>query len=172
MELIFYSDRCITQPLSNADKDDFIQLYHDKKTRAYLGGTLCHRSASERFQNMLADSQAYHWSVRLKSKNTFLGLIHINTHHDEPVYEISYQFLSEHWGHGYACETLKKILKDALEGLQIEKILAETQTANHSSVKLLQKLGFQHEQDIQRFNTKQSIYSFKSSPHINKKARL
>ena len=86
-----------------------------------------------------------------------------NPHHDGVYLEISYQLLPNWWGAGYATEVVQVIINFALIELNLSKVIAETQTANTSSCKLLENLGMKLERTISRFGAEQAIYSIKSS---------
>lgn len=67
--------------------------------------------------------------------------------------EISYAFLKEYWGNGYAYETMKSTLNYCQNELKLKRILIETQSKNIRSNKLIQKLGGKLEQDSTRSKT-------------------
>lgn len=85
--------------------------------------------------------------VRIKN-NEFIGLVSLDKHVDGDK-EVSYEFLTAWWGQGYATEVIGQVIKYAFEELEIVKLLAETQTANLSSCKLLERVGMKLERKIQ-----------------------
>lgn len=88
----------------------------------------------------------------------------IGPHHDHVYSEISYQLLPIWRGDGYATEIVQVIIQFALNDLNLPKVIAETQTANIASCKLLEKLGMKFKGRIDRFGAEQAIYSIKKSP--------
>ena len=62
---------------------------------------------------------------------------------------------------GIASEVVNEIIKYALYDLNYPIVLAETQTANIASCKLLEKVGMKLERKIQRFGEEQAIYSIR-----------
>jgi hypothetical protein len=54
------------------------------------------------------------------------------------------------------------ILNFALNELDLAKVVAETQTANKSSCRLLERVGMEWERTISRFGAEQAIYSVQS----------
>src|SRR5699024_11286264 len=56
-------------------------------------------------------------------------------------------------------EVVGHIIDYSLSELALSKIVAETQTANTASCKLLEKLGMTLERIVYRFNAEQAIYS-------------
>ena len=79
-------------------------------------------------------------------------------YHDSEFKEISYQFLNEFWGHGYATEVLKKFLNYCKNVLLLKAIVSETQTANKKSCLLLGRLGYKLKERLIRFEEEQSVY--------------
>lgn len=61
-------------------------------------------------------------------------------------------------GYGYASEAISQILTYAFNELNLSKVIAETQTANLSSCRLLEKVGMKLEQTILRYGAEQAIY--------------
>lgn len=59
--------------------------------------------------------------------------------------EIGYKFASHFHGNGYAFESLLKTIFIAFDELGLERIVAHVQETNISSIRLLEKMGFQKE---------------------------
>lgn len=62
--------------------------------------------------------------------------------------DIGFAFLPEFWGRGYAYESASAVMLYGKNVLGLARIVAIASTENHSSVKLLQKLGLRFEQVI------------------------
>ncbi|WP_264298240.1 GNAT family N-acetyltransferase [Bacillus sp. B1-b2] len=93
-----------------------------------------------------------------------MGLVSLDPHHDEVYPELSYQFLPKWWGKGYATEVVQFLTFFALNELKLSNLIAETQTANKSSCRLLERIGMKFERSITRFGAEQAIYSIKKVP--------
>lgn len=136
------------------------KLYLNHEVRKYLGGIRKEEAVEAALDDMLHSSEDfYYWVAREKHTDYFIGLISIDPHHDGTYVEISYQFLPDWWGRGYATETVGRVIQFALNELNLPKVLAETQTANASSRKLLERLGMKLERTTMRFGAEQAIYS-------------
>src|SRR3954452_17049237 len=98
-----------------------------------------------------SSDDSFYWVVREKQTHNFIGLVSLDTHHEGVNLEISYQFLPNWWGKGYATEVVRLIINYALNDLKLSMIVAETQTANTSSCRLLERLGMELERTIIRF---------------------
>jgi len=96
--------------------------------------------------------------VRLTGEGQFEGLLSLGPHHDGKDQEVSYQLLPEFWRRGLASESLRALMVEARERFGLDRVIAETQTANTRSIRLLESLGFQRERILVRFDAEQAIY--------------
>ncbi|WP_445677914.1 GNAT family N-acetyltransferase [Robertmurraya sp. FSL R5-0851] len=157
---MFETERCLIHTLQRSDTMDVKKLYINQEVRKYLGGTREEHSIEQVLEDMLnAGSNSLYWVVREKHTEDFIGLVSLDPHHDGVYQEISYQLLPYWWGKGYASEAVQVLLNYALNELNLSKIIAETQTANTSSCKLLERLGMELERTVCRFGAEQAIYS-------------
>lgn len=163
MEL-FETERCFMNTFQKSDYMDVKKLYVNQKVRKYLGGTRQDNSIEQVLDDMLnSGTDSIYWVVREKHTEDFIGLVSLDPHHDGVYLEISYQLLPNWWGKGYASEAVQLLIHYALNELNLSKVIAETQTANTSSCKLLERLGMELERTISRFGAEQAIYSIHSS---------
>ncbi|HBP5862669.1 TPA: N-acetyltransferase [Pseudomonas aeruginosa] len=59
---------------------------------------------------------------------------------------------------GYATEALTLTLQYASDTLALKRVIAETQSKNDASIRLLNRVGMKFEREIMRFCEAQSIY--------------
>lgn len=157
---MFESERCLITIFQKSDNVNVKKLYMNSEVRKYLGGVREENSIKAGLEEILhpaADS--YYWVVREKHSNDFIGLVSLDPHHDGECLEVSYQFLPKWWGKGFAKEVVQVIIDYALYELHLPKVVAETQTANTASCRLLEKLGMEMERTVSRFGAEQAIYS-------------
>lgn len=160
---MFETKRCTVKAFQKSDRDDVKELYVNQMVRKFLGGVRQKDSIEAVLDEMLyTNEDSFYWTVREKQTDDFIGLVSLNPHHDGLYLEVSYQFLPNWWGNGYATEVVQLIINYALNELKLPKIVAETQTANTSSCKLLERLGMELERTTNRFGAEQAIYSIKS----------
>ena len=153
------SKRCLLTPVAKTDFASFKELRTNPQIRQYLGGPVPLDSLGSWFFQVLNPEEEVHiWAVREKSSEQFVGLLTLDPHHRQEDMQISYEFLPAFWGQGYASETIQVILQYIFEDLDWPKIVAETQTANMASVRLLERLGFVRKETLYRFGAEQSIY--------------
>jgi len=146
--------------IRETDFNDVRNLYMNPGVRKYLGGIRGEDSIKSAMGKMLNPSQnSFYWIVRERRAGCFIGLVSLDPHHEGDYQEISYQFMPDYWGQGYATEVVGHIINYSLSELALSKVVAETQTANTASCKLLEKLGMTLERTVYRFNAEQAKYS-------------
>lgn len=155
--------RCKLIKLASGDLDDVIQIYKDPLVRRYLGGTTDDELLlKNKFEEVLSKSKmsgVYFWCVRLIKDDQFIGLVSLDRYHDGKNIELSYEFLPQHWGSGYATEVVRKMIDYSFTEIDLPKIVSETQIANTSSCKLLERVGMKLENRLMRFGAEQAVYS-------------
>ncbi|MGE7602427.1 GNAT family N-acetyltransferase [Peribacillus sp. NPDC097675] len=156
------TNRCILSAIQMDDYDDVKLLYINEEVRRYLGGTQSNEDIQASFTKMIhSTTESLYFIVREKYTKAFIGLISLDTHHHGISTEVSYQLLPKWWGDGYATEAINEIINYAFNKLKLTEIVAETQTANRASCRLLEKLGFNLRETVHRFGEIQSIYCIK-----------
>ncbi|MEX5938119.1 GNAT family N-acetyltransferase [Mammaliicoccus sciuri] len=155
---IISTNKCIIKNIELNDYNKVKGLYLNKKVRWYLGGIISsEKQLLNIFDEMIKHSNLY-FTVYSKS-NVFLGLISLTLHHNKVDTELSYQFLPEFWGKGYAFDSIITLLEYAFIHFNLNRVIAETQKSNIYSCNLLEKIGMRVEKSLIRFGEEQVIYS-------------
>lgn len=63
--------------------------------------------------------------------------------------DIGFAFRPAFWGQGYARESAAAVLDQGRDAFKLKRIVAITSPGNLSSIRLLEKLGFQFERELQ-----------------------
>jgi len=107
-------------------------------------------SRTERFlatcSQIEAEGSGARLAVELLSEGTFIGWCSVTRWN--PTYRsasLGYCFDDTRWGNGYATEAVTALLDWAFDTLDLNRVQAETDTRNHASVRVLEKLGFVRE---------------------------
>lgn len=137
--------------------ESLVKIHTNPKVRQFLGGPLTQSDATNRAKLITENPDDYCWSVVDKSK-VFLGCITVHEHHDSSDLEISYQFLPEFSGNGYAYESIQIVLDYLFDEVGVNQVLAETQLKNLQSIRLLRKLGFHEVKQLERFEETQVLF--------------
>lgn len=154
-----HTPRLVLRPLCIWDLRFFLSLVGNDQTRRYLGGPVRGRKAIQHFRAYLArPAEELIWLVILGQSGQAIGLVEVGLHKDGEDYEVSYQFLPEQWGNGYAGEAVAAVIKAATGLLGLSRLIAETQSANFASCRLLERSGMVELKRVQRFGNEQTIY--------------
>ena len=154
------TSRCLIMPPTIDDAPLVMALMTDPEVRRYLGGPASRERAEARAQKLANAGNPHAWVVHLRGQSSGgVGLISLTSHHDGIDSEISYEFQTPVWGVGIASETVGTVLAHALEHLDYNRLIAETQAANGPSRRLLERLGLRQERELERFGAAQVIYA-------------
>jgi ribosomal-protein-alanine N-acetyltransferase len=88
------------------------------------------------------------WRVDRKSDGVALGMCGLVKREQLADVDLGFAFLPRHWGQGYARESAEGVVRHAREALGIGRLVAITSPGNAPSAKLLEKLGFRYESDL------------------------
>ncbi len=154
------TERLSLHPLRKRDLWFFCILIGDKRVRRYLGGPVVWSQRFPRFRQYLtAPDFVGIWVASLAERNQPIGLVELGPHQDGKDYEISYQFSPTFWGKGFANEAVQAVIKHALNETDLERIIAETQSANSASCRLLKSQGMKEIERVERFGAEQIIFA-------------
>lgn len=156
--------RCLCASLAYGDFPGVARLYSDHRVRRFLGGVADETFSRDRFETLCSTSHAPIWAVRARADGEFIGMIFLDRHHDGEDMEVSFQFLPECWGRGFATETVGAIIAYARDNLNLTRLVAETQVANTRSRALLERLGMKAIRELPRFGEQQLLYELPIGP--------
>ena len=154
------TQRIILTQLTKSDFNELIPLWTSEEVRKYLGGICSQEKAAEILQESIQATNEYNFTAKLKETGDTIGILMIAPHHDPKDTEISFMLFPKYWGMGYAAEALTALLDFCKETLKLKRVVSETQTANESSCRLLTKIGYKIEAELERFGAKQTIYAY------------
>ncbi|GHO62443.1 acetyltransferase [Ktedonobacter sp. SOSP1-52] len=85
---------------------------------------------------------AYNWALTLKSNATLIGWLGIGgSSHEEGARSFGYALGSRSWNHGYMTKALQTVLDYEFNVLATSRIVAECETRNIASARVMQKCG-------------------------------
>lgn len=153
------TEQLLLRSVQSCDAAFLHEILASPQVRKYLGGPVAKAQHEARFQSYLRGARGIGiWVVVLKAENAPCGLIVLNPHREHDAYEISYEFHPSHWGKGYATQAVNKVVEHAFTDIKLTCIVAETQSANKASIRLLISLNFQEMKRLERFGEEQVIY--------------
>ena len=86
--------------------------------------------------------------VELKDTGKPIGMCGLVRRENLDDADIGYAFLEKYWSKGYAKESAEAVLEHARNTLGLDRIVAIVTPENHSSIKLLEKVGLTFERMI------------------------
>lgn len=92
------------------------------------------------------------WGIAVKGEAGIIGTIGFQEWSQEHKRaDISYALVPEMWGKGYAIEAANAVISYGFKGLNLTRIGAMVFTENESSIKLLEKIGFEKEGVLKKY---------------------
>jgi RimJ/RimL family protein N-acetyltransferase len=138
-----------------ADKPFIRAMYADEVVRRYLGGPLDAAAIHQAMAGTVGETPGVFCVVDISTGET-VGSVHLDHQRGEP--EVSYEFLPRAWGKGIATAAIAELLAWTWVNQSCDSVIAVTQTANHRSVLLLERLGFLFEREFEEWSAMQSQY--------------
>ncbi|MFF5973587.1 GNAT family N-acetyltransferase [Streptomyces sp. NPDC012769] len=148
------TDRLVLRPVRVGDIPGVTRLWRDPDVRRHLGGPVVESVIRIR-QRRIVGAPGFH-AVERASDGTLLGLVTVEKDARNGETEVSYQFLPEHWGRGYAREAVAAAVERALEDVPV--VVAVTQEANARSRRLLEAVGMTHAESFVEWDAHQVLY--------------
>lgn len=145
------SERLRFRAVNDSDVDDIFQIYSDEKALEYFAREpLKNRDDAMQMVNgnllPSLDEKALAWAICLADSDRMIGtftLFHIDLTNRRA--EVGYILNRQFWGQGYASEALQRIIRYCFEELEFGRLEADVDPANHGSLKLLERHGFERE---------------------------
>ncbi|NNF66611.1 MAG: GNAT family N-acetyltransferase [Gammaproteobacteria bacterium] len=91
------------------------------------------------------------YRVAITEDDTAIGICGLLSRPTLPDPDLGFAFLPDFWGHGYAYESAREILRRARRVLGLRRIVAITAPENKASISLLGRLGFEFEKVLASF---------------------
>ncbi|MEU3744232.1 MULTISPECIES: GNAT family N-acetyltransferase [Streptomyces] len=148
------TDRLLLRPVRRRDLAAVTRLWTDPEVRHHLGGPVTEPVIRIR-QRRIVGAPGCHAVIRVED-DVLLGLVTVEPGARNGETEVSYQFLPEHWGKGYAREAVGAVVARVLEGAP--SVVALTQEANHRSRRLLEAVGLEHAESFVEWDAHQVLY--------------
>jgi len=146
------TDRLLLRNWRIEDKEAFFRINSDRRVMEFFP-RLPTRDESDSFvdrNQALIESRGYGlWAVVEKRTRTLAGFVGLAVPrfeaHFTPCVEIGWRLGFDHWGHGFASEAARSVLRFGFERLQLEEIVSFTSVVNVRSVRVMQRLGMTHD---------------------------
>lgn len=142
------TERLRLRPFDDADADALFALHSNVFVLRYWDSPpWSERSRAERFvavcRTMAEEGTGARVAIDRASDGVFLGWCSLSQWNpDFRSASLGYCFNESAWGHGYATEAARAVLRWAFNTLDLNRVHAEADTRNLPSARVLEKLGF------------------------------
>jgi RimJ/RimL family protein N-acetyltransferase len=148
---VLESDRLRLRWLEDSDVEQLYKIFSDPKVMRYWSTPPLHdlEAAFEllrEIQELNRKRSMLKWGVALKPSDKVIGTVTLfNMDLRNGRAEIGYAQAAEYWGRGYMHEALQTLLSYCFEKMELRRLEADVDPRNHSSIKTLERLGFEKE---------------------------
>ncbi|SRR5579883_323283 len=140
--------RLILREWQDSDLEPFTQINQDPKVLEFLPAGRSKEEVSEWILQIKQHFKTHGfglWAATLKDTGELIGFVGLNVpafeSHFTPCVEIGWRLGSHHWGHGYATEAAKAVLKLAFEEFGLSEVVSFAVPENNRSIKVMEKIG-------------------------------
>lgn len=110
------------------------------------------------YASLERDGTGQWWSMRNQRDDAFLGAIGINNiEQPHRRCELGFWLLPQHWRKGIIRQALPQVLDHAFNGRGLHRIMAEVETDNVASARVLLQAGFLHEGTLRQCEWKNGV---------------
>jgi len=154
------TDRLSLQPLALTDSDFIQTLVNTEGWLKFIGNRNVNSGEEARayVQKILQSKSVSYWIVSLKSNQVPIGIVTFIKRDYLEHPDIGFAFLPDFSKNGYAFEAANAALNALLAEQKLTHVLATTIRENVSSIKLLKKMGFEFEREVQVEKEKLHVY--------------
>lgn len=145
--VLIETERLTLRPLSDADIAELVPLIGDRRVAATtlrIPHPFAEKDARE-FLSCPAKENELRLGIRLSTNGVFIGGIGLHPYPEHKRAELGYWIGVPFWGHGYATEAARAVVKYGFEKVQLNRIFAAHFKHNPASGKVLQNAGMKYE---------------------------
>jgi RimJ/RimL family protein N-acetyltransferase len=151
---VLETDRLNLRRLSTDDAEFILKLLNEPSWLRFIGDKGVRTIADARDYILKGPVESYErfgfglYLVELKENGTPIGICGLIKRESLKDVDLGFAFLPKFWGAGYAYESASAVMAYGRSGFDLNRIVAVTTPDNHSSIKVLEKLGFRFEQMV------------------------
>ena len=146
--------------LKQLNEKSFIQFIADKKIRN-------HSDAEKYLKNgAIASYTRLGFGlnmVLLKDSNIPIGMCGLVKREELRYPDLGFAFLPQFWGKGYALESSKSVIDNAVHSHSLDTVMGVTLPDNQPSNSLLMKLGFNLSGMIELYGKQNNLYEYRAN---------
>jgi RimJ/RimL family protein N-acetyltransferase len=157
------TDRLIGEPIGPAHQDELCALLGDPRVGATLGGVATPARVAALISAHAEQWERHGFGLMLwREKATGApiargGIQHTHVGGRDEV-EVGWAVMPDRWGEGFATELGAASVRAGFERLGLREIVAFTMPTNRSSRRVIEKLGFEYEREIEHAGLPHVLY--------------
>ncbi|MDZ5471488.1 GNAT family N-acetyltransferase [Bacillus sp. 31A1R] len=148
MNVIFETERLILKVFEEIDVEDAKEFWGNEEVMEHCLGAVPHDVLPKVLDSYAKCHLVNHLSIYAvyeKSTNKVIGGAGFIVRDSIDQVELVYHFAKGAWGKGYATEAGNACLEIARKNGKVKKIYASADSKNSSSLKILEKMGFNYQ---------------------------
>ena len=163
---VLETDRLILRWLSADDAEFILGLLNEPSWLRFIGDRGVRTIEAARDYILKGPVEMYArlgfgvYAVELKEGGIPIGTCGLIKRDSLDDVDIGYSLLPQYWSKGYAFEAASAVMEYAKDVLSLKRIVAITTTDNHSSARLLEKLGLRFERMVRLPDDTQELRLF------------
>jgi RimJ/RimL family protein N-acetyltransferase len=145
------TDRLLLREWRDEDLAPWAALNADPRVREFFPNLLTGAESLAQMQEARAHFARHGfgpWAVEVIDGEPFVGFIGLSVPsfeaHFTPCVELGYRLAFDAWGHGYATEGGRAVLRHGFETLGLPEIVAFTTASNWRSRRVMERLAMRH----------------------------
>ncbi len=138
------TERLWLRPFRASDFEDFAAMNADVEVMRFVGGPWDRGRAWRHLAYLIGYPELGRpgmWALEQKETGAFIGMVGFSEPEGWPGFELAGRLVQRWWGHGYATEAAQKALAYAFNVLKKDRVISLVRPENHSSVRLIERLG-------------------------------
>ena len=151
---ILETDRLILRKLAIQDAEFILELLNEPSFLRFIGDKGVRTIDDARDYILKGPIDSYNrfgfglYLTELKDGGVPIGMCGLLKRESLEDVDIGFAFLPDFWGNGYAFESASAVMAFGKSGFGLDRIVAITSLDNHSSIRVLQKLGMRFERMV------------------------
>ena len=145
------TERLALREFAREDVDDLVALDGDPRVMRYIGdgsvGTraLCEAGIERVLARYAEDTGLGIWHATRRDDGRFVGWVSLKPCGDSADIEVGYRLMHDAWGHGFATELARAMIRRGFGEVGLDRIIGVTHPENLASQRVLVKAGLRDE---------------------------
>jgi RimJ/RimL family protein N-acetyltransferase len=149
---IIETPRLILRRWKDDDYQDMVEINQDPEVMKYFPSAQNEKQTRQLIENIEKHFEVYGfglYAVEPRIVKQCIGFVGLNytdfTAHFTPAFEIGWRLSKKYWRQGFATEAGREIIAKAFLNFNLDQIVSFTSKINIPSIRVMQKLGLQHD---------------------------